>query len=791
MKIIRPFIYLLIVTIGCSIQVQAQQRNCGAMENLAIQLQKDPGLQERMNEIERHTSKYLSSHASENRATVYTIPVVVHVVYNTTAENVSMAQIQTQIQVLNDDFRRLNSDADGTWSQAADSEIEFCLATVDPSGNVTDGVTRTSTSVTSFGLNDEMKFNSSGGKDAWPAADYMNLWVGDITGGYLGYAQFPGGADATDGVVIDYAYFGTIGSATSPFDLGRTATHEVGHWLNLRHIWGDGPCGSDDFVSDTPTSDAANYGCATGHVSCSSTDMVQNYMDYSDDACMNLFTSGQKTRMRALFGSGGSKASLLNSGACGSGSTPTCTDGIQNGNETGVDCGGPDCPACPTCSDGVQNGNETGVDCGGPDCAPCSSGCADNDVNVSITFDNYPEETSWTITNAGGTVVASGGTYGSEPDGSTISIDLCLVDGCYDFNISDSYGDGICCSYGNGSYAVTSGANSLASGGSFTSSETTNFCFGTTAPTCTDGVQNGNETGIDCGGSDCPACPTCSDGVQNGSETGVDCGGPDCDPCNSGSTEVFGHFFESGWDGWQDGGSDCYRYNGSRSYEGSKSIRIRDNSGTSSAMTSSSYDVSGYSSLELEFYFYAYSMENGEDFFVRYYDGSAWSTVASYASGTNFNNNTFYTATVTINSANYNLASNAQFRFQCDASGNADHIYIDAVTLTGISGGAKQSNPSANNIVAIGNLNESVIGNSSNEMGVRLSPNPTHSDLNIEAEEEIVNIKIYTIDGKVIRNIDISNDFSHTLNVDELQSGLYFISLETVEDIYTEKFVKR
>ncbi|MCB0624470.1 MAG: zinc metalloprotease, partial [Saprospiraceae bacterium] len=179
--------------------------------------------------------------------------------------------------------------------------------------------TRTSTSVTAFSANDNMKFNSSGGKDAWPAGSYLNIWVCDLSGGLLGYAQFPGGPASTDGVVIDYAYFGTIGTATPPFHLGRTATHEVGHWLNLRHIWGDGPCSVDDFVTDTPTSDAANYGCPIGHVSCSTTDMVQNYMDYTDDACMNLYTTGQKNRMRAVFDTGGARQSLLNSTACNGG----------------------------------------------------------------------------------------------------------------------------------------------------------------------------------------------------------------------------------------------------------------------------------------------------------------------------------------------------------------------------------------------------------------------------------------------------------------------------------------
>ena len=478
------------------------QRSCGSMEVLEMQIQQDPKRGETLDQIEAHTLAIETS-GERNVNGVITIPVVVHVLYNNSTENISDAQILSQIQVLNDDFRRLNADADDTWSQAADSEIEFCMATSDPNGNPTDGILRVPTSVSAFGTNDQMKFTSSGGSDAWPASDYLNMWVCDISGGILGYAQFPGGSSATDGVVCDYQYFGTVGAATAPFDGGRTTTHEVGHWLNLRHIWGDGGCGADDFVADTPKSGGANYGCAVGSSSCGSTDMVQNYMDYSDDACMNLYTVGQKNRMRALFESGGYRASLLASQACGE-------------------------VVAPTCDDGIQNGGETGIDCGGPSCEPCV--CHGVEVTVSFTFDNYPEETSWQISD-GNAVVASGGTYPTAPDGSSLAVVECLPEACYTFTIFDSYGDGICCGYGNGSYSVTDEfGNVLASGASFASSEATDFCVSNPAePTCDDGIQNGDETGVDCGGS-CAPCATCDDGVQNGDETGVDCGGS-CAPC--------------------------------------------------------------------------------------------------------------------------------------------------------------------------------------------------------------------------------------------------------------------
>ena len=793
-ELMRKFLLLLVVGLLCA--TSYGQRQCGAMEHLHNEILQNPERAKILEDIELHTSKWIKEKGENSQRAVVTIPVVFHVVYRTSAENISDAQLQSQLDVLTDDFRRLNSDADGTWSQAADTEVQFCLASVDPNGNATNGITRTSTSVNGFGTNDAVKFNSSGGKDAWPAGDYLNFWVCNIGGGILGYAQFPGGSAATDGVVCGSNYTGSNGTATAPFDLGRTATHEVGHWLNLRHIWGDGNCNVDDFVSDTPTSDAANYGCAVGHTSCSSTDMVQNYMDYSDDACMNLYTLGQKNRMQALFGSGGFRASLLNSNGCGNGNPP-----------------------------------------------PPPPGCDDNDVAITITFDNYPEETAWSLTNSSGSTVASGGTYGSQADGSTLTIEECLVDGCYDFTITDTYGDGICCAYGNGSYSVTSGGSTLASGGSFGANETTNICVGggnpnptctdgiqngsetgvdcggpdcAACPTCNDGIQNGNETGIDCGGPDCSACvscndgvqngsetgvdcggpdcaacPTCNDGVQNGSETGVDCGGPDCAPCSTGgSDELFAHYFESGWDGWQDGGSDCYRYSGSRSWEGSYSIRLRDNSGTVSAMTSSAYDVSGYSALEIEFYFYPNSMENGEDFFVRYYDGSSWSTVASYASGTDFNNNTFYTATVTLSSADYNFASNAKFRFQCDASANADRVYIDQVSVTGIGSGSRLAGESSQTITPIRSVSEAKLAGNEDEDGFSAYPNPANLDMTIVSEDNINRLKVFSITGKLL--IDRKVDNTQTvLDVSRFKSGIYMISIETEEEVMTKKFIKQ
>lgn len=189
----------------------------------------------------------------------------------------------------------------------------------------------------------------------------------------------------------------------------------------------------------------------------------------------------------------------------------------------------------PTCDDGVQNGNETGVDCGGS-CAPCSTGCTENEVTITFVFDNYPEETSWTLTS-GNTTVASGGTYGNQAAGSTLVITECLAAGCYDFTINDAYGDGICCSYGNGSYTITSDGVTLASGGAFATSETKEICIegAPAVPGCTDvNAHNYDPNATEDDGS----CETCSDGVQNGDETGVDCGGAKCEPCANACQDI-------------------------------------------------------------------------------------------------------------------------------------------------------------------------------------------------------------------------------------------------------------
>lgn len=759
-----------------------------------------------LDDFERWLAPFVEQYKAEQAAAtnrvnaVTTIPIIFHVIHNGqsvgTGDNLSATYINAQITQLNNDFRRISgTSGHNTNSVGADTEVEFCAATVNPS-NVTltePGINRINRSsmgwsAPPYGTCSGNNFNDAyiegtiKPQSQWDPNKYLNIWVMDMTCGILGYAQFPsnsglsglssnGGSANTDGVVILPS---SVGSTTTPnpsggaYNKGRTLTHEIGHWIGLRHIWGDGGCSVDDYCGDTPASDAANFGCPTSHVSCSSTDMVQNYMDYTDDNCMNIFTQDQKARMQAVLANSPRRNTLGASTGCGGSSGGNCTSTISSfpysegfesswggwtqgsgddfdwsrlsgstaSSNTGpssaasgsyyayTESSSPNYPSKRSYLNGpcfdlssasnasfgfqyhmygaamgtlsldvstdngstwnsawsasgdkgnswltasvnlnsyagntiklrfngltsnsytsdmsVDNLSLTTSTSGGGSCtggitsfpysegfessfglwtqgtgddfnwsrnsgstpssntgpasaaagsyyaymeasspnypskstylnSPCfnlssassatftfqyhmygaagmgalllqastnngsswstvwsrsgnqgnswQSGSADlaaytgssmqlrfvastgntwqgdiavddvslstggsgggcSTVNITLTFDDYPEETSWEILD-GSTVVASGGTYGSQADGSTLLLNECLDAGCYDFVIYDAYGDGICCAYGNGSYLVTSGGSTLASGGSFTSSENTPFC---------------------------------------------------------------------------------------------------------------------------------------------------------------------------------------------------------------------------------------------------------------------------------------------------------------------------
>lgn len=335
------YVLALALLLFASLNAKAQER-CGTVE-YNQQLRERNVLFENNEQFEQWIEQHRRFNKLDNSTKrietgPYQVPVVVHVIHNGeplgTGVNISDAQILSQIAVLNQDYTRTNADASSTPAEfqpvAGLVEIEFVLARRNPEGLATNGIVRVQGAKTQWDrTNDDYQLKA---QSYWPAEDYLNIWVTDLGSGYLGYAQFPvsnlpGVEDAsnnrlTDGVVIDYKAFGTIDAG--PFSLdnnynrGRTTTHEIGHFFGLRHIWGDdsGACSGTDYVDDTPNQASNSSGCPTHpRATCSSNDMFQNYMDYTNDVCMNLFTSGQVSRIITVIENSPRRVSLLTSPA--------------------------------------------------------------------------------------------------------------------------------------------------------------------------------------------------------------------------------------------------------------------------------------------------------------------------------------------------------------------------------------------------------------------------------------------------------------------------------------------
>ena len=293
------------------------QRACGAYDLLLEAGQTNPSL---VKPIIPRPSKLKIDSDEPGNVPVIRIPVVVHVLFNNEQQNISEAQVRSQIDVLNKDFRKLNADTSfippAFRSLAADCRIEFQLASSDPAGRATKGIVRRATSARAFAMDPGIMSTAMGGSDPWDAASYLNIWVAPLTRGLVGYSSPPGIRKDLDGVVIAFNAFGTTGTAQAPYNKGRTATHEIGHWLGLRHIWGDADCG-DDHIDDTPPQSGSTNGCPSGVVSTCNNgpngNMYMNFMDFTDDACISMFTSGQSAVMRSLFDEGGDRHSLLQS----------------------------------------------------------------------------------------------------------------------------------------------------------------------------------------------------------------------------------------------------------------------------------------------------------------------------------------------------------------------------------------------------------------------------------------------------------------------------------------------
>ena len=487
---------------------------------------------------------------------IVTIPVVVHVIHGGqaygAAPNIVDEQVMSQITVMNNDFRRLagtpgfNSNAIG-----ADTQIQFALAKVDPNGNPTNGIERVRMCQSTFRRDIIEGFVKP--ETIWDPTQYMNMWSVAFAApntGILGYAQFPdgsglpgldpvGGANYTDGVVAAFSTFGSSDYGTgfllgAPYDKGRTMTHEVGHFLGLRHIWGDATCGTD-FCADTPTAHTANYNCPQNIVSCNDPavfEMVQNYMDYTDDACMNIFTVDQKARLTAVMNNSPRRASLKTS------TRDIAIPLFANDAEVKLEraCGTPNCstpqalqvslfnrgtsPLTTATINYTINGNLQSYNWTGNLAQdkyqivnlPVNAGAASGSVTVSIAstngaadqrasnntatgnyvgaaanvgtnvvfnlqLDYFGSETSWTLKNSTGTTVYSGSGYpdvvnpGPDPIPAVITQNWTLnPNECYTFTINDSFGDGFTLYGGYYNIKSTSGAT-LVSGSSFTTTQ--------------------------------------------------------------------------------------------------------------------------------------------------------------------------------------------------------------------------------------------------------------------------------------------------------------------------------
>ena len=511
MNFLRLFLTLL--TFFTLTNLSAQDRKCGSTEhtkNLMTQPEYQQNFRERMAAFKQVAAAKTST-SRLNCTNIVTIPVAVHFQGISSSDRSCLEDlVNQQIATLNADFQGSNADI-GNWVNSTaglfpgvsngETCVEFCVATSShPAGyNLAEG-------------QKAITINQTTGDRVNNWSGYMNIFVTDIGDNILGYSPL-GGRGNGDGVVIAKFAFGGTGacgdvSTSSSLDRGRTLTHEIGHFFLLDHIWGGG-CGQDDSVADTPSAEQPNYGCPqNGKQSCGTTDMHMNYMDYSNDECMYMFSAGQSTRMENYIQA--NLQSFINNGAtaCGPIAEPTCEDGIQNGDETGVDCGGSACTACPeptcedgiqngdetgidcggsctpcttepTCDDGVQNGDETGIDCGAPGCAECPVDCDQNLVSIFIRPDNYGSEITWVVQDDAGNEVANGGPY-VDFNTNIIQTDVCLPAGCYNFIIFDAFSDGICCEFGNGEYAIFDlNGNLLTSGdGKYSATETKNFAAG-------------------------------------------------------------------------------------------------------------------------------------------------------------------------------------------------------------------------------------------------------------------------------------------------------------------------
>jgi len=368
-KVLKGFLFCLFIVCSTTAAFSQVQNRCASMEIYFQKMQVDPVYKQNMEALEKTVTQKKQS-ANTPPWNLAEIPVVFHIIHNGSAtgqaENISNVLVMAQFDQLNDDFRRMNADANNTPAGflplAADTEIGFCLADEDPNGNPTNGINRINlNTLPGVDINDcwspDYIDDNIITPVNWNRDDYLNIYClpridDDFNGpcygnSLLGYAQFPNGPAATDAVVNAYFTFGSIATpnpVNTPYNLGRTVTHEVGHWFGLYHIWGDDCggggsfCSGSDFVNDTPNQRCSTNGCPSGVQtdSCTSNSpgiMYMNFMDYSYDACLNMFSNGQAMRMQSIINV--YRPSILNSTACGM-ACPPILDVTDNLIPTGI-----------------------------------------------------------------------------------------------------------------------------------------------------------------------------------------------------------------------------------------------------------------------------------------------------------------------------------------------------------------------------------------------------------------------------------------------------------------------
>jgi Pregnancy-associated plasma protein-A/Secretion system C-terminal sorting domain len=305
----RSILISILFVLPLLLTAQNLEKKCHTSELLENLFTTQPHVRENMEAVNERVTRLMANPQLQARNAEVTIPVVVHIVYHASGENISDAQVTSQIEAMTKDFNKENSDITKTpavfQNLVANCGIRFRLAQRDEQGNSTSGIMRHYSSQLTWGVSEDIKMPTKGGFAPWNSAKYLNIWVCNMGGRSIGFASFPGMPAEYDGVVIDYRTFGTIGAARAPYDKGRTCVHEVGHWLGLYHTWGDAQCG-DDYIHDTPFQESEHKGIPTfpQYSSCKGTktiDMTMNFMEYVNDESMYMFTNGQKEKMWAVL----------------------------------------------------------------------------------------------------------------------------------------------------------------------------------------------------------------------------------------------------------------------------------------------------------------------------------------------------------------------------------------------------------------------------------------------------------------------------------------------------------